>query len=324
MGQGHTVADVGELALVERIVAAAGVGEPGILVGPGDDAAVLAAPDGRLVVTTDMLVEGRHFRQDWSTPEDIGHKSVAENLADISAMGADPTGVVMALALPSTTEIEWVDGFLRGALAELRRAQCSLVGGDLVSGDAIVISVTALGDLGGREPVLRSGARPGDEVALCGQVGTAAAGLAVLSRGFRSPRVLVDAHRRPMPDYSAGPRAAREGATAMMDISDGLVLDAGRLARASEVVVAIDSTALPIDDAVRSTAAAYNLDPLTWVLSGGDDHALLATFPPGTAPEGFAVIGSVRPAPEGDASGWPWVVVDDAAVSPSGYEHFRP
>jgi thiamine-monophosphate kinase len=317
---GTTVGELGEIAVVQRILAAAGMeSTPGVPVGPGDDAAVLACRDGRVVVTTDMLVEGRHFRRDWSEPADIGHKAAAENLADIAAMGAAPTALVVALAMPPETEIAWIDGFLAGLLQEAERAGASLVGGDLVRGDAITIGVTAFGDLGGRAPILRSGARAGDVLAVCGVLGSAAAGLAVLSRGFRSPRALVDAHRRPQPDYRAGVRASDAGAHALMDVSDGLLLDADRMARASGVVIDIDSAALPRDEAVVSTASAYNLDPLSWILSGGDDHALLATFAPEAAlPDGFVPVGTVV---SGEQAG---VLVDGRETDQvRGFEHFR-
>lgn len=317
---GTTVADLGEIAVVDRIIAATGQ-PPGVPVGPGDDAAVLACADGRVVVTTDMLVEGRHFRRDWSEPDDIGHKAAAENLADIAAMGATPTALVIALALPPTTEISWVDAFLAGLLEESARAGAALVGGDLVRGDAITIGVTALGDLGGRPPILRSGARAGDVIAVCGALGSAAGGLAVLSRGFRSPRALVDAHRRPRPDYRAGVRASDAGAHALMDVSDGLLLDGERMARASGVSIDFDSASLPRDDAVVTTASAYNLDPLTWVLGGGDDHALLAAFPSDARlPEGFVAVGTAVDAIGSGAR----VRVDGREVEQvAGFEHFR-
>ena len=317
---GTTVSDLGELAVVDRIIAATGQ-PPGVPVGPGDDAAVLACADGRVVVTTDMLVEGRHFRRDWSEPDDIGHKAAAENLADIAAMGATPTALVIALALPPTTEITWVDAFLAGLLEESARAGAALVGGDLVRGDAITIGVTALGDLGGRPPILRSGAQAGDVIAVCGALGSAAGGLAVLSRGFRSPRALVDAHRRPRPDYRAGVRASDAGAHALMDVSDGLLLDGERMARASGVSIDFDSASLPRDDAVVTTASAYNLDPLTWVLGGGDDHALLAAFPPDARlPEGFVAVGTAVDAIGSGAR----VRVDGREVEQvAGFEHFR-
>lgn len=331
----RTVGEMGEIALVERILArtasgpghaqsgaAADGGPPGqATMGPGDDAAVVSAPDGRVVVTTDMLVEGRHFRRDWSSAEDIGCKAAAENLADIVAMGAGATGLVVALALTPDTEVAWVDGFLDGLLAEAARAGARLLGGDIVASDSITIGVTAFGDLGGRRPVLRSSARPGDVVAVCGSLGCAAAGLAVLSRGFRSPRALVDAHRRPRLDYTAGIRANDAGVHAMMDVSDGLLLDARRMARASGVDVDITASVVPVDDVLASTAAAYNLDPLQWVLGGGDDHALLATFASGQdVPEGFVVIGSVTAC----ESQGPTVTVDGKERDHmAGFEHFR-
>jgi len=317
---GTTVGDLGEIAVVDRIIAATGQA-PGVPVGPGDDAAVLACADGRVVVTTDMLVEGRHFRRDWSEPDDIGHKAAAENLADIAAMGATPTALVIALALPPTTPIAWVDAFLAGLLEESARAGAALVGGDLVRGDAITIGVTALGDLGGRPPILRSGARAGDVIAICGALGSAAGGLAVLSRGFRSPRALVEAHRRPRPDYRAGVRASDAGAHALMDVSDGLLLDGERMARASGVSIDFDSASLPRDEAVVTTASAYNLDPLTWVLGGGDDHALLAAFPAeARLPEGFVAVGTAVDAIGSGAR----VRVDGREVEQvAGFEHFR-
>lgn len=320
-----TVGELGEIALVDRIIAATrgakGVRKGVVIVGPGDDAAVLSAPDGRVVVTTDVLVEGRHFRRDWSSAEDIGVKAVAENLADIAAMGARPTGLVIGLALPPDTEVAWVDGFLAGVLAEAGRGGAALAGGDVVRADAIYVSVTALGDLQERDAVLRSGARAGDVIAVAGRLGCAAAGLAVLSRGFRSPRALVDAHRRPEPDYAAGVRAVEGGARALMDVSDGLLLDAGRLALASGVAIDIETGAIPIDEVLESTAAAYNLDPLTWVLGGGDDHALLAAFPKGAAlPTGFTAIGIARKASDDG----PRVMVDGRAPEViAGFEHFR-
>lgn len=314
-----TVGDLGEEGLVARIVQGAGAMPRGVALGPGDDAAVVACPDGRVVLTTDVLVEGRHFRRDWSGPGDIGHRCVAESLADVAAMGARPTSVVIGLGLPGDVEVAWVDEFLAAAVAECARGKAALVGGDVVSSDSVIVCVTATGDLGGHAPVTRSGARAGDVVAVCGRLGWAAAGLAVLSRGFRSPRALVDAHRRPEPPYDAGVRAAQAGATALMDVSDGLLLDAARLASASGVALSLESGRLEVGEPVATAAAAYHVDPLVWVLGGGDDHALLATFPEGTRlPKGFARIGTVEP-----ADGEPIVLVDGAVpeIDP-GYRHF--
>jgi thiamine-monophosphate kinase len=191
-----------------------------------------------------------------------------------------------------------------------------IVGGDVVSAAELVVSVTALGDLQGRAPVTRSGARPGDVLGVCGRLGWAAAGLAVLSRGFRSPTAVVGAHRVPEPPYAAGPQAATAGATAMIDLSDGLLADAGHLARSSAVAINIDSAALTVPRRLVEVASALGADPRHWVLTGGEDHALLASFPAGiTLPGGWTVIGAVR---EGRG-----VTVDGVAYEgPAGWAHF--
>ncbi|MEZ5116234.1 MAG: thiamine-phosphate kinase [Candidatus Nanopelagicales bacterium] len=316
--QGQTLGELGEFGLVDRLVAGTPVGA-GVLLGPGDDAAVVAAPDGRVVATTDMLVEGRHFRRDWSDPGEIGRKAAAQNLADVAAMGARPTALLVSLGAPPDLPADWALALADGLRAEAAVVGASLVGGDLVRSDAVVVAVTALGDLEGRAPVTRAGARVGDVVAVAGRLGWAAAGLAVLSRGFRSPRVLVEAHRVPVPPYAAGPAAALAGATAMIDLSDGLLADAGHLARASQVAVDVRAGDLVVDDPVAQAAAAFSADPLVWVLSGGEDHALLATFPPDAVlPEAFRPVGVVC---EGEAGA---VTVDGRAwEGPTGHDHFR-
>ena len=189
----------------------------------------MAAPDGRVVASTDVLVEGVHFRLDWSTAEQVGRKAAAANLADIAAMGAVPTALLVGLACPAETRLELVHALADGLWAEAGTVGVGVVGGDLTAASTLVVAVTALGSLEGREPVTRGGARPGDRVALCGRIGWAAAGLAVLHRGFRSPVAVVGAHRVPEPPYPAGPQAARAGATAMIDVSDGLLADLGHV-----------------------------------------------------------------------------------------------
>lgn len=308
-----SVADIGEFVLIDRMVA----GLPDVaIVGPGDDAAVVAAPDGRVVVTTDVLVEGVHFRRDWSTPVDVGRKAAAASLADVAAMGAVPTALVAGFGAPGQTPAAWAVACAAAMQEEAGRAGAALVGGDVVAAPVIVLSVTALGDLGGRPPVLRSGATAGDVVAVCGRLGWSAAGLAVLSRGMRK-RALVEAHRYPEPDYSAGPRAAAAGATSMIDVSDGLVADAGHVAARSGVTIDLAAEAWPVADELADVAAAFNVDPREWMLTGGEDHALLATFPPGvTLPAGFTAIGEVR-------SGEAMVLVDGRPWSgQGGHVHF--
>lgn len=273
----------------------AGLGDaPDIVVGPGDDAAVVRAPDGRVVVTTDMYVEGRHFRRDWSTAHEIGRRVVAAGLADIAAMGANATSVLVALGASPDLPTEWADELTAGLRDECAEVGAVVVGGDVVRSDPMVLTVTALGDLGGREPVTRAGARPGDVVAVRGRLGWSAAGLAVLSRGFRTPRVLVEAHRRPTPPYAAGPQAADAGATAMCDVSDGLVQDLGHIAAGSGVAIDVMSAAFEVPAPFEQVAAALGgADPLQWVLAGGEDHALAATFGDGDVPDGWQVVGRV-------------------------------
>jgi thiamine-monophosphate kinase len=298
-----TVRVVGEFGVIDRVVAQAGTAAAAD-VGPGDDAAVLRAPDGRVVATTDVLVEGRHFRRDWSSAEDVGHKAAAANLADVAAMGATATGLLVGLACPPDTPTSWLEGVAAGMAEECAPLGAAVVGGDMVASapdsSAVVLSVTALGDLGGRAPVLRSGARPGDVVALAGRLGWSACGLAVLRRGFTSPAAAVAAHRRPHPPYAAGPAAAAAGATAMCDVSDGLLADAGHLADDSGVVVHLDRAALvraclEPPGPMQQVAAALGEDPMAWVLTGGEDHALLATFPADVSlPEGWSAVGAVE------------------------------
>ena len=323
---GELISDVGEFGLIERIGAAlAGQSGGGVRVGLGDDAAVVDVPGDRLVVSTDMLVEGRHFRRDWSTGADVGAKAAAQNLIDVAVMGARGTTLVVALGLPADLPVEWVVDFYQGLRSEAGAQGATIVGGDVVRSDRVTVSVTALGTLTGPAPILRSGAQPGDLVAVAGRLGWAAAGLSILSRGFRTPRALVDGQRRPMPPYAAAAAAAAAGATAMIDVSDGLVGDLGHVARASRVAIEIDPSQLVVDEPVASAAAAFNADPLVWVLTGGEDHAVAATFPPSAAiPPEFTVIGSVsEPADVEVLLGAPGVTVAGRVPrGGGGHDHF--
>lgn len=313
-----TLSDLGEFGLIERVTAGRQQ-PPGVLLGPGDDAAVVTAPDGRVVVSTDVLVEGVHFRLDWSSPEQVGRKAAAVNLVDIAAMGAVPTALLTGLGAPASTGADVVKGIADGMWREADGVRAGIVGGDMVSADRIVISVTALGDLQDREPVTRAGARSGDVVAVCGRLGWAAAGLAVLGRGFRSPAVVVNAHRVPEPPYHAGPQAAVAGATAMIDVSDGLLADLGHIARASGVTIDVRSASLPVHQRLLDVSSALGADPMAWVLTGGEDYALAATFPSArSVPGGWTAVGLVD---QGSGE----VLVDGrpfAAADP-GWTHWR-
>ena len=277
---------------------------------------MVATPDGRVVASTDMMVENRHFRRDWSTANDIGHKAAARNFADIVAMGAVPTALLVGFAVPATIELTWVDDLVAGLREECGQVGAAIVGGDVTAADAIMLGITALGDLQGRAPITLGGAGTGDIVAIAGRVGWAAAGFAVLGRGFRSPVQVVTAHRRPEPPYEQGPLAADLGATAMTDVSDGLVADLGRIAEASGVRLDLRAELLDVPVKLREVAAALNVDPLVWVLTGGDDYALAATFPKGTElPDSWRVIGV--------ASEGAGVRVDGRRWRSGGHEHFR-
>ncbi|MGW5684117.1 thiamine-phosphate kinase [Nonomuraea sp. NPDC003754] len=314
-----TVGDLGEFGVVARIARRLPQGES-VLLGPGDDAAVVKSPDGRVVVTTDLLIEGRHFRRDWSSAYDVGRKAAAQNLSDIAAMGAVPTSLVVGLGMPGDVPVEWVDGLADGFRDECALVGASVVGGDIARSERVVIGVTALGDLAGQAPVTRAGARPGQVVAYAGRLGYAAAGLAVLDAGIvpeAGPLLeAVEAHRRPRPPYERGPEAARLGATAMLDVSDGLLQDLGHVAEASGVGITLDPAAFPIGEPVSAAAKELGTDPLDWVLTGGEDHSLAAVFPAEVRlPPHWTVVGHVT---EGAK-----VQVTGRAVGPGGWDHFR-
>ena len=273
-----SVGAAGEFAVIREVMAAFPQGDD-VIVGPGDDAAVLRVDGGELVASVDLLVQNRHFRLDWSSAEDIGHKAAAENLSDINAMGARPTALLVGLAAPAETPMSWIKEFSAGLSAEAVSVGASIIGGDLSAAEEITISITALG-VCEHGIVRRSGARPGDVVALAGRQGWAEAGYAVLARGFRSPRAVVDAHRRPEPPYAAGPQAAKLGATAMIDVSDGLLQDIGHIAGQSGVTIDIRAGAFTLADPLLAVGAALGVDPVTFVLTGGDDYGLVACFPP--------------------------------------------
>ncbi|NHN54472.1 thiamine-phosphate kinase [Calidifontibacter sp. DB0510] len=295
-----------------------------VLLAPGDDAAVLRA-SGAVVVTTDSMVRGLDWRDDWSSASDVGRKVVVQNVADIAAMGARCTGLVVALAAAPATEIAWLEELATGIAAAAAEAGTSVVGGDLSSAPAgvVVITLTALGDLGGRAPVLRSGARVGDVVAVCGSLGRSGAGLALYADAADRPEqsaaaaVLREAHRTAgRPPYEAGPAAADAGATAMLDISDGLVRDAGRIAAASGVGIALDRAALEreVDGPIREV---FGADGLPFVLTGGEEHSLLATFPPGGVPSAEPSWRAI-----GEVTAGTGVSLDGIPQTGGGWDHF--
>ncbi|MBV9444921.1 MAG: thiamine-phosphate kinase [Streptosporangiaceae bacterium] len=344
----RTLESLGEFGLIEALSAWLPPA-PGTLVGIGDDAAVLAAPDGRVVATTDFLIEGRHFRLDWSAAADVGHKAAARSLADVAAMGAEPSGLLVALAAPPDLPVSWLESFASGLARECARAGTAVLGGDTSRAGSVVLAVTGLGDLGGRAPVLRGGAAPGAVVAVAGPLGHAAAGLALLSAGLTPDdpdlAALVAAQLRPAPPYDAGPEAAVLGATAMIDVSDGLLADLAHIADASKVQIDVHTAALTdplLTKAFQRTGGGATSEPLpphrpatrtgragtgqtgpaavppelSWALTGGEDHSLVAVFPPGVPlPERWRPIGEVRP-------GQGVLVNGSRYQGPAGWDHF--
>ncbi|GAA1143759.1 thiamine-phosphate kinase [Ornithinicoccus hortensis] len=326
--QGPTLGELGEDGILRVVFAAFRDEEAAggrVLVGPGDDTALLAT-GGAVLATTDTVVAGRDWRDDWSTGRDVGAKVVAQNLADLAAMGGAGTGLLVTLVAPGHTPAAWVEDLTAGIAAAARAARVPVIGGDLSSTEGpVMVSVTALGELTVARPVLRSGARPGHVLAVAGPVGRSAAGLELLRAGWdgTTRRDLVDYHRAPTPDLAAGPAAAAAGASAMIDVSDGLVRDAGRLARASAVLIDLDA------DAVGAHAAALTPElpedvALDCVLRGGEEHEMLATFPDGAlgALTGWMVIGRVREAGAQGEAPAPGVRYRGEPLAGGGWDHF--
>lgn len=313
----ETLADVGEFGLIASLTRGL-VRPPAVSIGPGDDAAVFLV-NGSAVCSTDVLVEGVHFRRDWSSAHEIGRKCVAVNVSDIEAMGATPVTMVIGFCAPADLPTRWTREFMTGLRDEAELAGVALVGGDMARGRSITIAITVIGETQGRPPVLRSGAQIGDIVAVKGRLGWSGAGLSVLARGFRSPRAVVDVHRVPQTPYGSGRTAALAGATAMIDVSDGLLADLAHVCEASGVGIDLDTARFVIDEPLRVVGQATGRDPLSFVLAGGEDHALAATFPPGDVPGDWAVVGRVVDA---TPFGGPVVLVDGERAEATGWDHF--
>lgn len=328
----ETVGALGERRVLARVLARLSDADVAEL-GPGDDCAVLRA-DGDVVVTTDTMVEGPDFRAAWHSGFELGWKLAATNLSDVAAMGARPTALTVALAVPRDTPVALLEQIAEGLDAACRALApgCGVVGGDLSRAPVVTAAVTALGELAGRAPVVRSGARVGDVIAYAGELGLAGLGLARLFADSADPDgtarpdglpTLWAAHPEalaaqlaPVPPIPLGIAAAEAGATAMMDVSDSLSIDADRMARASGV-------ALDLSSARLTAAFGEQLGervPLGAMLDGGEDHGLLATFPAGaTPPGGFVPIGEVR-----SAEGPGGVLLDGAPYASRGWDPYAP
>ncbi|PQZ96726.1 thiamine-phosphate kinase [Arthrobacter sp. MYb224] len=303
-----TVGDIGEQGILNEILPLLDAKDAGL--GPGDDAGALRVAGGEVVVSVDTIVQDQDFRLVWPSGHehaayDIGWKSIAQNVSDINAMGGVPTGAVISLSMPAEVSLAWVKEFARGiaaAISSLGADRLAILGGDLSRSSEISVTTTVLGECEYGK-ILRTGAKPGDRLAVAGRLGAAGAGLALLegkheaTTWSRAVLRLADAQCKPTPPLESGPRAAQSGAHAMMDISDGLVRDAGRLAKASHVSIKLDKSALEVfAHRLEPAAKLLDIDPMQWVLHGGEDFGLLACFPAGVEiPEEFSVVGEVVP-----------------------------
>jgi len=327
-----TVGDLGEQGILDTILPLLDSRTANL--GPGDDAGALNVQGTEILVSVDTLVENQDFKLIWPSglehrAYDIGWKSIAQNVSDINAMGGRSTGAVISLSLPPTTSLEWVKDFAQGiadAINALGAKELTILGGDLGKSTEISVTTTVLGETA-HGKILRSGAKPGDVIAVAGRLGDAGAGLSVLEHGSsastwsRAVRRIAEAQCKPVPPLGSGPRAAEAGAHAMMDISDGLVRDTARLAKSSGVSIDFERQVLQKFAARLAPAAQLTkTDPMDWVLHGGEDFGLLAAFPADAeVPEEFIVLG-VTKARSGRRS---LVTVDGKTVTANaGFDHF--
>lgn len=297
---------------------------PGVALGIGDDAALLSRPREDLAWSIDAAVEGVHFRRDWMSLEDVGYRATMAALSDLAAMSATPLAVLAALTLPTATDDAELAAIARGQRAAAVELDAPIVGGNLARGDVLTITTTVLGEVA--RGAQRSGARAGDLVAAAGELGFAGAGRMWLERGLSTDvfeaRGALAAFRRPIARIAAGRDAARSGVTSMIDVSDGLATDAAQLAEASSVTIELDLVRV-VDDELARLATSLGSEALELALSGGEDYALLATFPPSLPlPKSFRLLGRVT------AKGEAAVLVVDAhgdrrPVSLAGFDHFR-
>jgi len=327
----------GEFDLIAKLAPFLSGGGDGVLVGHGDDAAVVSVGDRAVCLCVDVVVEDVHFRRDLSALDDVGWKAVAANVSDIAAMGATPSVAVVGLCRPASLDDAGVERLYAGMAQACERWGLRLVGGDTVAAEALALSVTVMGDVDPDRVVRRSGARPGDRLLLVGTLGAGAAALAqVRARLEPDPRHLA-AHRRPVALLAAGRVLGEGGATALIDVSDGLGADLGHVCAASAVQARVDWTALPIAEGVLAAAEQLGVDPVSLVCGGGEDYALLAAAPPGIAEElaraagaaegvPAAVVGEVLPEePDGGAPQVTLRMPDGSTrdLTALGYDHFR-
>ncbi len=322
---------IGEFALIERLGRLLPAPGAEVVQGIGDDAAALDLGDGRLLIlTTDMLVEGVHFDLAYTSPRDLGYKTLAVNLSDLASMGCGPGYALISLGLQAGFEVEAAEDIYRGLAECATQWGGRVVGGDTVSSpQGLVLNLALSAFMPSDNMITRAGARIGDMIMVTGSLGESSLGLELLKRGLRpeddAARVCVQRHLRPNPRLAVGAAAKAASATAMIDCSDGLLADLRHICEASGTGAAVEADWLPISDAARQVAESLGLDPVQAALSGGEDYELVMTLPPEEAEDaarrlnltsvGVIVVGS-----EGmkvtDQSGRAMV------IEPPGYEHF--
>jgi len=283
-----TVASLGERALIARLHARLPPSADYVRIGIGDDAAMVEPERGmQIVLTTDSLVEGVHFRRDWTAADAIGHKALAVNLSDIAAMGATPRASLLSLAMPADLLLEDFDRLIDGYARLGAATRTPLVGGNIArSPGGLIVDVTVVGSVRPRRVLRRAGARPGDELFVTGAPGMAAAGLALLTDGLDRSGLTSDElacitrHERPDPRLRLGRLVGRiSAAVAAMDLSDGLSDAASTLAEAAGAGVVVDAAAIPVHPGVAAVAARRGHSPLDFVLRGGEDYELAFAVP---------------------------------------------
>lgn len=292
----------GEFELIARLAPFLAMGGDDVVVGHGDDAAVIDLDGRGVCLAVDVLVDEVHFRRDLSSLEDVGFKAVAVNCSDMAAMGAKPSVAVVGLCRPADLPAEDVERLYAGMHEACQRWGLRLVGGDTVAAEALALSVTVLGDIDTAKAVRRSGAQPGDQLLVVGTLGAAAAALAQVKAGGDVDPRLLQAHRRPVAHVEAGRALAEHGATAMIDVSDGFGADLAHVCTASQVGAVVEAALLPAAEGVGAAAMAMGRDPLDFVVGGGDDYALLAAVPPAAvdavvAATGATVVGRIVDGP---------------------------
>lgn len=324
----ETVASLGEFGCIDAVCRDLIYRPELVRIGAGDDGAVYVSPPGtEQVISTDTMVEGIHFTEETMGPADVGWKLCTANFSDMAAMGAEPAQMVISAALPKNLPLSWLTACYDGIRKACRTFRVNLLGGDMTgSRQGVVLTGTVVGHVPAGQAVLRSGARPGDVLALAGTVGGSAAGLAALlaGRGAEFPACTA-CHQRPRPQIEAGRILREAGARALDDITDGLASEANEVAQASGMDLLIDAARVPISEETERAAAALGADALHWALTGGEDYALLAAGPAEAIARAaertpLAVIGRVT-----GPGGAVYLARDGktSRIGRAGYDHFK-